>query len=101
MAEDPGAPGADLADEGAYDHLEIRCPKLGGQVTFGYCRREEGRLPCRRSLVCWRLYFPVEAYLRARMREEDWQLCFVSPAKSRLDVLLECIEAAKRRVGES
>lgn len=101
MADDPGAPGVDFTVEGAYDHLEMRCPKLGGQVTFGYCRREGGKAPCQRTLVCWQPYFPVEAYLKTRMSEADWRCCFMSPAKPRIDSLLECIEEAKKRVGGS
>lgn len=89
------------SDEAAYDRLEIRCPKLGGQVTFSYCRREGGRLPCQRALVCWQVFFPVEAYFKARMTDDDWHRCFLTSAKPRIDTLLECIEAAKKRVGES
>ncbi|MHC1742580.1 MAG: hypothetical protein AB9873_06055 [Syntrophobacteraceae bacterium] len=85
-------------DEAVFDQMEIRCPKLGGEVTFGYCRREGGRLPCQRALVCWQLYFPVEAYLKVRMNVEDWQRCFLTSAKPRIESLLECIEAAKKRV---
>lgn len=80
------------------ESMEIRCPKLGGQVNFAYCRREGGRLPCQRALVCWRIYFPVDAYLKARMTADEWQHCFECPPKSRIAALMECIDEAKKRV---
>jgi hypothetical protein len=86
------------SEPSAYDPMEIRCPKLGGQVTFGYCRREGGNLPCQRALVCWGIYFPVEDHLRARMSDDEWLRCFMTPVKPRVTSLLECIEAAKKRV---
>lgn len=101
MSDASEQPVRSISDEAAYDRLEIRCPKLGGQVTFGYCRREGGRLPCQRALVCWHCFLPVEATLRAQMTEDDWHRCFMTSAKPRIDALLECIEAAKKRVGET
>lgn len=78
------------------EQLEIRCPRLGGQVTFGYCRWEQGRLPCRQTLVCWRARFPVESYLRAVLEQEDWDRCFNEQPGGKVQTLLELIERAKR-----
>lgn len=80
-----------------YDNLEIRCPRLGGEVAFAYCRKEGGDLPCRRILACWQLYFPVETYLRERLTKEDWDRCFNQPPKDKMTTLIELIEATKKR----
>jgi hypothetical protein len=80
-----------------YDHLEIRCPKLGGEVAFAYCKKETGDLPCSRILICWQPHFPVEAYLRERLSESEWERCFNQPPKEKMTTLIELIEAAKKR----
>jgi hypothetical protein len=80
-----------------YDPLEIRCPKLGGEVTFSYCRQEDGGLPCSRTITCWHLCFPVELHLKGLLTEDEWDRCFGRPPKDRLTTLLELIEKAKQQ----
>ena len=80
-----------------YDQLEQRCPKLGGEVTFAYCRQEAGDLPCPRTIACWELYFPVETYLRARLTRQQWDRFFNQRPREKVDTLIELIEAAKNR----
>jgi hypothetical protein len=82
-----------------YDHLEIRCPKLGGEVTFAYCQREGGDLPCPRVLACWQRHFAVETYLRRKLTQAHWDRCFNRPSKDKVSTLIELIEAAKKRRG--
>ncbi|UCG12135.1 MAG: hypothetical protein JSU72_16770 [Deltaproteobacteria bacterium] len=84
-------------EEQLYDHLEIRCPKLGGEVTFAYCQKEGGDLPCHRTIACWQPYFPVETYLRSKLTETAWDRCFDRQPKEKMLTLIELIEAAKNR----
>jgi hypothetical protein len=86
--------------EALYDHLEIRCPKLGGQVTFTYCRREGGTLPCQRTIVCWQCRFPVEAFLKSILEKEEWDRWSHQKPKEKMVTLLELIEAAKQHLQE-
>ena len=79
-----------------FDAQEIRCPKLGHGVAFSYCRREGGKLPCARSLVCWEPRFPAREYFRRILTEEEWGKCFEQPPKPKMVSLLELIERAKR-----
>jgi hypothetical protein len=81
-----------------HDHLEIRCPKLGGQVTFAYCRREGGAIPCQRTVVCWQRTFPVEAFLKSILSDDDWDRWVNQSPKEKMTTLLELIEAAKQRL---
>ena len=83
-----------------YDHLEVRCPKLGGQVTFAYCQKEGGDLPCRRTMSCWQPYFPVVSYLRTTLTESQWDRCFCQKPKETIASLVELIEAAQKRQQE-
>ncbi|MBT8763856.1 hypothetical protein KFV02_07915 [Desulfohalobiaceae bacterium Ax17] len=79
------------------DHLEVRCPRLGHQVSFSYCRRENQGLPCYKMISCWQTYFPVESYLRQELDQEEWQKTFNSPPKPKILSLVELIEKAKEK----
>lgn len=81
--------------------LETRCPKLGHQVSFAYCRKESGALPCSRALVCWSPRFPVALVLRRYLGDEAYEAAFEAPPKSRVQSLMEAIEAAKERCSEA
>jgi hypothetical protein len=82
-----------------YEDLEIRCPRLGGEVTFAYCETEGGDLPCPRILLCWEPHLPIEPYLRKKLTRTQWHACFGQPAKDKMTTLIELIEAAKERKG--
>ncbi|MEJ5348043.1 MAG: hypothetical protein WHS46_05085 [Desulfosoma sp.] len=79
------------------DALETRCPKLGHQVTFEYCRQESLKRPCSRALVCWNHRLPVEMILKKLVGEETYEAVFGGPPKSRVESLMEAIESAKQR----
>jgi len=81
-----------------YDHLQIRCPKLGGQVTFAYCRKEGGTLPCQRAVLCWQHCFPVEAFLKSILNEDQWELWYNQSPKEKMITLIELIEGARQRI---
>jgi hypothetical protein len=81
-----------------YHNLVMRCPRLGGEVTFSYCEREAGELPCRQVVRCWEAGFPVEAYLREALTPEAWERFCSQTPKDRVTTLLDHIEAAKGRL---
>lgn len=76
----------------------IRCPRLGHQIPFSFCRSENRGLPCFRTLDCWFEHFQVEEYLREELRSEEWEQVFGKPAKPKLTSLVELIEEAKQRM---
>jgi hypothetical protein len=84
-----------------YDHLQIRCPRLGGEVPFSYCRVEGGDLPCPRIAICWHPYLPIEAYLRENLTQSQWDRLFNQFPKDKITTLVELIEAAKKRKSPS
>lgn len=79
------------------DEYSIRCPRLGHDINFSYCRSENNGLPCSKTLDCWFQYFQVEAYLRERLSQEEWEKAFVKKGKTKVQSLLELIEEAKKR----
>jgi hypothetical protein len=78
-----------------------RCPRLGHELTFGYCRQETGGKPCRLILDCWWERFDVRSFLQAHLPEEAMaqvERASASPPPSKVLSLLEMIQQAKDRI---
>jgi hypothetical protein len=84
-----------------HDERPIRCPMLGGQVTFKYCRTMAEGLPCRSIVPCWQEEFGIIEFLEANYTADELVRSVGSPRKSRLSRLLEAIDQAKKRQGQS
>ncbi len=80
-----------------FDHVTLRCPMLGGQVTFAYCRTLEDGLPCHRALVCHQRHFPVERFFRQILEAETFERCFAGPDRDRYERFLATVGEARRR----
>ena len=78
------------------DTFQIRCSKLGHQISFSYCRKENLGIPCVRVLTCWHPYFRVADYLRQELSEKEWQDAIESPVKPKILTLVELIEQAQK-----
>ena len=78
------------------DEPLMRCPRLGGQVTLCYCLREGGALPCRRILLCWEPFFPIEEALREKLTSRQWDRCFGEQPAGKIATLIECLEEAQK-----
>ncbi len=78
----------------------VRCPRLGHQITFSYCRVESRGLPCFRIVDCWCEHFMVEDILRKELKPEEWEKVFNRPVKPKILSLVELIEEAKKRDSE-
>jgi hypothetical protein len=83
-----------------YGGTEIRCPKMGGQVTFEYCRMEGRDLPCSRAITCWTLHFDVESFFREILCPEDFEKAFATPQPSKVVTLIDLIEKARKTMRE-
>jgi hypothetical protein len=80
---------------GRYDNKPIRCPRIGGEINFKYCRLENKGLPCRWITGCWQSGPDVERFLREHYTDEELAKAF-APPKPRMQSLLELVEAAKK-----
>ncbi|MEE4356936.1 MAG: hypothetical protein V2I97_10730 [Desulfococcaceae bacterium] len=77
----------------AYDHMERRCPRLGGPVTFRYCREcpdTEGFCP--KTADCWWEYFDVMTYLKTHLSEKEFNELSEAKFKPKVSSLLEIIQ---------
>jgi len=78
-----------------------RCPRLGHELTFGYCRQETRGKPCRLILDCWWERFDVRAFLAANLAEEAMaqvERAGLAPPPSKVLSLVEMIQQAKDRI---
>jgi len=79
-----------------YDSLQIRCPRLGGEVTFAYCRVEGGDIPCMRIIACWQSCLSIAGYLEEILTPAQTErFCGLRP-KDKVVSLIELIESAKK-----
>jgi hypothetical protein len=78
-----------------------RCPRLGHELTFGYCRQETRGTPCRLILNCWWEQFDVRSFLQAHLPEaamSQVERAGAVPPPSKVLSLLEMIQQAKDRI---
>ena len=73
----------------------IRCPKLGDEITFGYCLQESGDLPCVRIIQCWQAVFDVATLLKEHLTTGQWERFTWAQPKDKVINLIEIIEKAK------
>ena len=78
------------------DAFNIRCPRLGHQLVFSYCRSENNGLPCFKVLDCWFEHFNVQEYLTAELEPEEWKNIVNRPGPKKVQSLIELIEQAKK-----
>jgi hypothetical protein len=79
--------------EDTYDHLERRCPRLGGPVSFNYCRTcGDEKIFCQKIADCWWEYFDVAAWLKENLSEEDLNELLTKKPKPKLTGILEIIK---------
>jgi hypothetical protein len=79
-----------------HDTLTIRCPQLGGDVPFRYCRTFNEDLPCRRMMVCWEFRIDISKYLGEHYSMDQIQRALETPTKTKIETILELIEKAKK-----
>jgi len=78
------------------DEFLIRCPRLGHQIYFSYCRIENSGLPCFKTLDCWYQHFHVQEFLQNELSEEEFKKVFAKQLKTKVLSLLEMIEQSKK-----
>ena len=78
------------------DVLIIRCPQLGGEVPFSYCRTLNEDLPCRRIMVCWEFRIEIGKFLNEHYSINEIQRALAPPSKTKIETLIELIEKAKK-----
>ena len=85
-----------MADDIArHDEILIRCPRLGHEVRFAYCRSPAAPLPCGRIFDCWRETFDIEAFVGRHFTPRQIEQIRTPPADKML-TLIELIAKAQK-----
>ncbi len=84
-----------LLQEPPSDKVEIRCPRLGHQISFSYCRNESRELPCFKTLDCWYSHFDVHTFFKTQLSGDEFEKAFQKKTKPKVASLFELIEQAK------
>jgi hypothetical protein len=83
-----------------HDDKMIRCPRVGGEVNFRFCRHENNMLPCRFIVGCWQGQLDIEALLQEHYSEEELDRIF-APPKPKVESLVGLIEKVRKEKGEA
>ena len=83
------------------EDFTIRCPRLGHQIFFSYCRSENRGLPCFKALECWYDHFQVREFLKQELTAGEWEAAFSRPPQKKILSLVELIEQAGRNKEKS
>jgi len=100
MTDNTNQPTDNLPADPPKKDFSIRCPRLGHQINFSYCRSENSGLPCFKTLDCWFPHFNVHAYLKDKLAEDDFKKAFLNTGKPKVFSLMELIEQAKQKKEE-
>jgi len=79
-----------------HDALIMRCPQLGGEVPFRFCRIVNEDLPCRRIIICWEFRIEIPKFLGENYSFDQIQRALAPPTKTRIETILELVEKAKK-----
>ena len=84
------------------DALERRCPRLGGDVCFGYCKTcEAGKSACFKVFDCWWERFDVVAHMRTCLSPEAFEaLCAHRSPPAKVASLVDLIRQARERTAQ-
>lgn len=82
-----------------YDDETIRCPRVGGEVNFKFCRSENNMFPCRWIIGCWQNKMDINGFLKDHYSKDELDQAF-APRKSKLESLIGLVEKAKKRTTE-
>ena len=81
------------------DHLKRRCPRLGGPVTFEYCKIcGDDNGPCWKTIDCWWEYFDIRLYLKENLPENEFNRLLNAGPKPKISSIVDLIEQAKKRI---
>ncbi len=90
-----------LSETPPSDDFAIRCPRLGHQINFAYCRRENSGLPCFKTLDCWYSYFNVHDFFQNQLSSSEFEKIFIQRGEPKISSLLNLIEKTKAKKGKN
>ena len=83
-------------EKAGHDHLTLRCPRLGGDATFEYCR-QAGTPFCPSIIACWAVRLDIGQFLADHYSPEEIQSGLRPPAQSKVQRMVGIAEQAKAK----
>ncbi len=82
------------------DRRERRCPRLGGDVEFSYCKiGGEDRSPCFKIFDCWWEIFDVVAHMKEIMPEERFKETVEKKPRPKVASIVEMVREIRKNTG--
>jgi hypothetical protein len=78
-----------------HDDKTMRCPRVGGEINFRFCRFENNMLPCRFIVGCWQMQMDINEFLDEHYSQEELDRIFVPP-KPKIESLVGLIEKVRK-----
>lgn len=85
-----------MANITQFDDKQKRCPLLGHQIGFTYCKSPGTDFPCKKILDCWFEQINIVDFVREHYGEEAIEK-LSAPSKPKILSLIELIEQAQKR----
>ena len=81
-----------------HDSKTRRCPRLGHEVTFAYCREPGEKTPCFKVLDCWWEIFDVEGYLKQNLPDSVFNelIKTAEKPKNKIGSIIEIAQQVKK-----
>jgi hypothetical protein len=78
------------------DGLTRRCPRLGGEISFSYCRTcGQDRQPCWKVFDCWWETFDIVSHMKTCLDAEQFERLTKIRPEPKINSLLDLITQAK------
>jgi hypothetical protein len=78
-----------------HDTLECRCPRLGHEIAFAYCRSPGEAIPCRKVFDCWWEAFNIEEFIRTHYSPEILAK-LLQPPRDKSATLMDLVRQAQQ-----
>ncbi len=82
-----------------HDQRMKRCPMLGHDLAFSYCRQPGRELPCGKIYDCWWEKLDITGFMEANYSPETISEV-LKPRPTKVLSLLDIIEATRKQAGE-
>ena len=80
-----------------HDKRKRRCPRLGNDVPFSYCRKPGEDIPCSKILDCWWEMFDINAFMQENYSKEILEE-ISKPPQMKTTSLLEMIQQVEKQI---
>jgi hypothetical protein len=78
------------------DQKKKRCPMLGHEIAFRYCRKPGTDAPCRKIFDCWWETFDIQEFMKEHYSDDTIRKTTAPPA-NKISALYDLIQKAKER----